>query len=316
MKICVLDAATIGQDVSPKILSLPGDTEVFQTSNDTEVIERIKECDVAVLNKVKLNRENLKYARNLKLICVLATGFDNIDIPYCKERGIAVCNVCGYSTDSVAQLTLSMALSLCTNLSQFNSYVKSSEYTKSGVANHLTPTFHELAGKTWGVIGLGNIGKKVARIALAMGCNILAYKRTPDTEFTCCDLETICEKSDIISVHLPLSDETRGIISRGLIGKMKKTAVFINVACGAVTDEAALADAIKNGMLGGIGVDVYSAEPFPKNHPFNAIMHLDNVCLTPHMAWGAYEARVRCVEEVAENIKAFFEGKIRNRVDI
>ena len=316
MKICVLDAATIGQDVSPKILSLPGDTEVFQTSNDTEVIERIKECDVAVLNKVKLNRENLKYARNLKLICVLATGFDNIDIPYCKERGIAVCNVCGYSTDSVAQLTLSMALSLCTNLSQFNSYVKSSEYTKSGIANHLTPTFHELAGKTWGVIGLGNIGKKVARIASAMGCNILAYKRTLDTEFTCCDLETICEKSDIISVHLPLSDETRGIISRGLIGKMKKTAVFINVARGAVTDESALADAIKNGMLGGIGVDVYSAEPFPKNHPFNAIMQLDNVCLTPHMAWGAYEARVRCVEEVAENIKAFFEGKIRNRVDI
>ena len=315
MKIVFLDAATIGNDLTYEIFEQIGEVVVYSTTNDEEFSAHAKDADVLVINKVKLNESNLPKAQRVKLICLAATGFDNVDLDYCRKRGIGVCNVVGYSTQSVAQLTLSMALSLYTNLSQFTDFVRSGEYTKCGLANRLTPVYHEIAGKTWGIVGYGNIGKQVARVAEALGCRILVYKRTPVEGVDCVDFDTVCQKSDILSLHVPLNENTRNLLDKEHIAMLKKNAVVINVARGAVTDEAALADAVLKGSIGGLGVDVYSKEPFDADHSFNKIKHLPNVLLTPHMAWGGYETRVRLLGEIKENIMAFYNGKSRCRVD-
>lgn len=315
MKIAVLDAATLGSDLDLSPLSQFGEVRVFPASAPDRIAENLGDCEVAVINKLKMNAVTLADAKNLRLICVFATGFDNIDLNFCRARGIAVCNVVGYSTDSVAQLTVAMALSLATNLPAFNRHVESGAYSAGGVANCLTPVYHEIAGKTWGVAGHGNIGRAVARAARALGCSVIAYKRMPAPDVETVDLDTLCRRSDILSVHLPLNDGTRGLFGAAEFAKMKPNAIFINVARGAVTDEKALADAVAEGRLGGLGADVYSTEPFPETHPFFAIRQLPNVCLTPHMAWGAAEARERCLREICENIRSFLAGGSRCRVD-
>lgn len=314
MKISVLDVDTLGDDLNLDEISRLGEVVVYPLTRQNEVKERICDSDVLILNKVKLNSENLPYAKKLKLICITATGFDNVDIDYCKEHNIGVCNVAGYSTDSVVQLTIAMAFSLATNLTFFDKYSKSGEYTNSNIFNCVKPVFHEISGMTWGVVGLGNIGKKVADIAKAMGCRVLAYKRTPVSDFECVDIDTLCEKSDIITLHTPLNADTKHLVNKERLKLMKKNAILINVARGAVVDENAVTEAIINGELGGLGIDVYSTEPMQKDSPYQKLLGRDNVIFTPHMAWGAYEARQRCVDEVCENIKSFIEGKNRSRI--
>ena len=316
MKIVFLDALTLGEDINLSHFNELGEVEVYPTSTQEQIAQRVGDCDVAITNKLKLNESNLANAKNLKLICVTATGFDNIDVNYAKSRGIGVCNVVGYSTNNVAQITAGMVLDLINRTAEYKSSVASGRYSECGVANILSPTYHEIDGKTWGIIGFGNIGRKVAQIADALGCRVLVNKRTPVSDFECVDIDTICRECDIISVHTPLNDGTRGLINAEKISKMKDGVIFVNVARGAVTDESAIADAVKSGKIGGLGCDVYSVEPFGKNHPFFEIKEYDNVVLTPHMAWGSYEARVRLCNEVKKNIVAYFEGEIRNRVDI
>lgn len=315
MKIVVLDADTLGADLELSHLDALGEVEIYGGTAPSQVAQRLCGADVAILNKIRICRETLGDAPTLRLVACCATGYDNIDLAYCRAHGIGVANVRGYSTQSVAQVTLAMALSLCTNLPAYNACVADGSYTSGGVANRLTPVYRELYGKTWGIVGYGNIGAQVAAVARAMGCRVLAFARTKKEGVPCTDLPTLCRESDVISLHLPLTPETRGIIGERELALMKPHTVLINVARGAVTDEAALAAAIKEGRLGGLGVDVYSAEPFPASHPFYDIRHLPNVCLTPHMAWGAREARERCLAEVAENICAFAAGERRNRVD-
>ena len=314
LNICVLDAATLGEDLDLSVLSRVGQVKVYATTAPEEVAERLVDCDIVLINKIRLGAQNLKWATRLKLICVAATGYDNIDVEYCRTHGIGVSNVVGYSTNNVAQLTVAMALSLITHLPAYNRITADGSYTRGGVANCLTPAYHEIAGKTWGVLGYGNIGGAVGRIASAMGCRVLAYKRTPVEGVACVDLETICRESDILSIHLPLSDATRGILDAEHIAMLKSGAIVINVARGAVTDEAALAEALVSGQLGGLGVDVYSTEPFPESHPFYALREQENVCLTPHMAWGSIESRTRCFNTILSNIEAFLNGKPQNVV--
>ena len=315
MKIVVLDAATLGTDTDLTPLMQQGTVTVWQNTAPEEIAERIADTEVIVSNKVRLMEPVLRHAKNLKLICLSATGYDCVDTAYCASHGIGVCNVPGYSTQSVAQLTVALVLELTNHLGQYREYVHSGAYSRSGVANALTPVWHELYGKTWGIVGGGNIGRQVARIAEAFGCRVLVCRRKPDAEYETTDLDTLCRESDIISIHVPLTDETRGMIGEKQIGLMKKTAIVINVARGAVTDEAALAEAAKTGRIAGLGVDVYSQEPFGENHPFSGILSLPNVCLTPHTAWGALETRNRCVAMVAENISAFCRGQRKNRVE-
>lgn len=314
MKIAILDKSTLGEDVSLAPIRALGQTTEYETTQPDQVEERISEADVVIVNKIKLNATNLKDAKNLKLICVAATGYDNIDTEYCKQNGIALCNVPGYSTDSVAQVSVAMALSLVNHLNEYRDFVHSREYTASGVANRLVPVYHELSSMSWGVVGGGGIGTRVAEIAKALGCKVLVCRRKQEGDFPLADIDTLVDTCDIISFHVPLSDTTRNLLNSQRIARLKNNAIIINTARGAVTDEKALAEAVKNAEIGGIGVDVYSVEPFSKEHPFNDILDMKNVILTPHMAWGSFESRTRCVKEIAKNIKAFLSEEKRNRI--
>ncbi len=314
LEITILDAATLGGDMDISVFERFGEVASYPLTARDEVEERVSETDICIVNKVKMDEAVLKNAKNLKLICVTATGYDNIDIAYCRERGITVCNVAGYSVNSVSQLTLAMVLSASVNLDIFKKSVTDGSYTKGGVQNILTPVFHELDGKTWGIIGYGAIGKKVGMAAEALGCRVIANKRTPVSEIECVDIETLLRESDIITVHVPLSNETRGMIGEKEIAMMKDGVFLVNVARGAVLDEKAVSKAVKSGKFGFFGCDVYSVEPMEENHPYQEIKDFENVCLTPHMAWGAFESRRRCLDEICKNIEAFLKGEKRNVV--
>lgn len=313
MKIAILDKSTLGADIDLTPIRALGETAEYETTAPAQITERIQDAQVVIVNKIKLNESNLK-GTAVRLICVAATGYDNIDIAYCQAAGIALCNVPGYSTDSVAQLSVAMALSLATHLNEYTKFVESGEYSASGVANRLTPVYHELSSMTWGVVGGGGIGTRVAEIAEAMGCRVLMCRRKQEGKFPLADLDTLCKEADILSLHVPLTAETRNLISRERIAAMKPTAILINTARGAVTDEQALADALRENRIGALGIDVYSAEPFGEDHPFYSLLGDPRLCLTPHMAWGSYEARARCVAAIAENIARFRSGDRHNRI--
>ena len=315
MKIVVLDAATLGGDLDLSPLEQLGTVVAYAGTPVNEIPERIADADVVISNKLKLNRDNLSDAENLKLICVCATGFDCIDLEFCREKGIGLCNVPGYSTESVSQLTLTMALALIGHLGEYRRHVHTGAYTHGGVANCLTPIWHEIAGKTWGVIGGGNIGQRVAGLAEAFGCKVIMCRRKQDPKYETVDVDTLCATADIISVHTPLNEATRGMVGAKQIALMKKDAIFINVARGLVADEEALARAIEEDRIGGLGVDVFSVEPFGVDHPYTRILDRDNVILTPHTAWGASETRNRCLKIVADNISVWQQGGRQNRVD-
>lgn len=314
MKISILDKLSLGEDTPIERFEEFGEVESFDSTNQSEIKGRIQNTDIIITNKVKITDEVMSYAKNLKLICVFATGFDNIDIQSAKKRNIAVCNVPGYSTDSVTLFTVSTALALLTHLFDYRKYVTSGEYSGSSLPNRLIPVYHELKNKVWGIIGCGNIGKSVAKIATAFGATVLFNTRTANPEYNCVDIDTLCQKSDIISIHCPLTTETKSLINSEKIEMMKREVIIVNEARGAVVDEEAIANAVLESRIGGYGCDVYSVEPFPKDHPYNKIMHLNNVILTPHAAWGAYESRERCVDIISQNIKSFNEGSKLNRI--
>ncbi|MBR2293874.1 MAG: hydroxyacid dehydrogenase [Clostridia bacterium] len=317
MKLVLLDTATLGEDIdlSP-ISTVEGFDRIveYKSTSPEEVVERLTDADAVILNKIKLGEQNLSRLPRLRLICVTATGYDNIDVDYCRSHGIALYNVPAYSTESVAQLTLAMALSLACRLNDYRDFVHSGAYSESGIANRLTPIYHELSGTVWGVIGGGGIGSRVASLATAMGCRVLMCRRTPDSRYEQADVDTLCRTADIISLHVPLSEETRGMIGTEQLASMKNGAILINVARGAVTDEEAVARAIESGHLGGFASDVYSREPFDKSHPFYRILGYRNVCLTPHMAWGSAEARARCIAVIVENLRSYLDGNEKNRI--
>ena len=313
-KIVVLDAGTLGDDLSLSPLEALGSVTVYRTSPPETVKERIRGADAVILNKVKIGEAQLPEAEAPGIICVAATGFDNIDLEACRRRGTAVANVRGYSSESVAQVTVGLVLSLITHLPAYCAATADGSYTRGGNANMLVPSYHEVAGMTWGVVGAGKIGGRVADVARAFGCRVLTNRRHPDGVSV--DLDTLLRESDIITVHTPLTPETRGLIGERELSMMKDGVILVNMARGAVTDEAAVAAALKEGKLGALGCDVYSVEPFPESHPFFEIRERENVLLTPHMSWGAYEARVRCLNEMILNMQAFFKGDLRNRVDL
>lgn len=315
MNISVLDAGTLGTDLDLSVLNGFGTVSVYESTSASDTAQRVKDAEVVIVNKVKLSESVLEGAAALKLICVAATGFDNVDTAACKRLGIAVCNVAGYSTDSVAQITVATALHLACNYGTYLPFVSEGRYSVSATANKVEPPFYELRGKTWGIVGYGNIGKQVGRIAEAFGCKLMVCKRNAEEGVNCVDIDTLCKEADIISLHTPLNDSTKLLINSRRIAMMKKGVILVNAARGLVTDEKALAEAVLNGHIGGLGIDVYSAEPMARTHPFYAIRSLPNVCLTPHMAWAAYEARKRCLDEMVQNIQAFLKGERRNRVE-
>ncbi len=316
MKITVLDKATMGEDTPFGLLDSLGNVTIYESTSADEVINHVADAEIIVLNKVKITKETIESAKNLKLICVFATGFDNIDVAAAKNADVAVCNVPGYSTDSVAMFTVATVLSLAAHLKEYGDYVKSGKYSESSSANKITPVFHELRGMTWGIVGCGNIGMAVLKIAEAFDARVIVNKRTPSDSLECVDIDTLCKESDIITLHCPLNESTRGIIDAERISLMKRSVILVNEARGAVLNEADVAAAIKEGKIGAFGCDVYSTEPFLNSHPYYEIKDMDNVILTPHAAWGAYEARERCIQIIRDNILSFVRGDKLNRVDI
>ena len=316
MKIVILDRSTLGEDTPFDKIEELGSVVYYDNSAEDVIPERIADAEVIIVNKVKITREIIKNAHKLRLICVFATGFDNIDISAAREYSVGVCNVPGYSTESVMLFTVATVLSLVSHLREYNDYVTSGEYTRGNSANRLIPVYNEIYGKTWGIIGYGNIGRAVGRVAEALGATVIVNKRSKDDRCECVSVDELCRRSDIITIHCPLNDMSREMINAKRISLMKKSVIIVNSARGAVVDERAIADAIKDGCIGGFGCDVYSKEPFSCDHPYTEIMGYKNVLLTPHAAWGAYEARARCASVIADNIKAFFSEKILNRVDI
>lgn len=324
MKIVILESHSVGCDVSLDCFDTLGEVcKYHNTSTEEEVMERISDADIVIANKAPLSEKTLRNAKNLKLICELATGYDNVDVKYCASQGIQVSNVVNYSTDSVAQHTFALLFYILEKLSHYDIYVKSGEYASQERFSNFDKPFTELAGKTWGIIGMGNIGKKVASIAKAFGCRVITYSVTGKTKASCADyngeyeyvsFEELLAQSDILSLHCPLSDLTRGIINYEALSKMKKTAILINVARGPVVSDADLARALEEDLIAGAGLDVTSTEPMKPENPLSKIMDSDKLIITPHLAWASIEARNRCVSETMENIKAFCEGRERNSV--
>lgn len=317
MKIVELDRETLGYDIDTSVLKTIGSFEEHEAADLETTREYIKDADIIIFNKTKMNEELLKDAPNVKLLAITATGFDNIDLKYCKSRGIAAANVKAYSTPAVAQHTFAMALFILEKISYYDEYVKSGKYSSQSGFCNFDEKYNELSGKTWGIIGMGNIGRSVAKIAEAFGCKVIFYSASGNstcTDYERVDLDTLLKESDVLSIHCPLSDRTRNLINRDTLKLMKKSAILINVARGPVVNDADLAEALNNGTIAGAGLDVLGVEPMEKDNPLGLIKDSRKLLITPHMAWASVESRQRCFDEVLLNIKAFIEGRERNRL--
>lgn len=305
MKIVFLDAATMG-DVSFEPFERLGEFTSYPTSTPQQARERVKDVDVMMINKVLVDKDLIDSAPNLKLICIAATGMNNIDLDYAASKGIPVRNVAGYSTDSVAQSTFMHILSLAGGGPYFDSSVKSGSYSRSGMFTDPNWNWWELAGKTIGIIGLGNIGKKVAKIAEAFGMKVCYYSTSGTghcKDYPSLPLEELLRISDVVSVHAPLNERTMNLLGAREFAMMKPTAYVVNAGRGAIIVEADLAEAVDNGVIAGAGIDVFVQEPIPEDHPYLKMKHPERMRLAPHIAWASVEARERLVSMMADNVR-------------
>lgn len=319
MKIVILERNSVGRDIPLDGIEKLGETVVYPNTTALDVKEKIKDAEIIVANKVPLNEETLEDAPDVKLICEFATGYDNVDLNYCKNRGIKVANIVGYSTDAVAQHTFALCFYVLEKLRHYDDYVKSGTYAAQERFSNFDLPFTELAGKTWGIVGMGNIGKKVAEIAKAFGCRVIFYSASGNstcTEYDRVDFDTLLQESDFLSLHCPLSEKTRGLINLDALKKMKKSAILINVARGPVVNDADLYTALTENLIAGAGLDVTGTEPMKASNPLSEIMDSGKLIITPHLAWASTEARNRCVSETCKNIEAFLKGENRNIVNL
>ena len=308
MKTVFLDAATLGSDISFAPIGKFGELICYPTSSPEEAMVRVKDCDILIINKVKVTKELIDAAGSLKLICEAATGVNNIDLEYAASKGIPVKNVAGYSTETVVQTTFMHILNLSCGFAYYDGKVKSGEYGRSGMFTDVSLPFHELSGKTIGVIGMGTIGGRVARVAEAFGMNVVYYSTSGTShcrEYPSVPLDMLMSESDVVTVHAPLNDRTAGLIGEREIAMMKPSAVIVNAGRGGIVDEKALAEAVDEGRIAGAGLDVYSVEPLPEDSPLMKVVHKERLSLTPHTAWASVEARTRLVEGIARNIGEF-----------
>lgn len=318
MKLVVLERNSVGTDVDVSCFEKFGEVEYYPNTVAENTAERVRDADIVIANKAPMNESTLKDAPNVKLICLFATGFDNVDLAYCKSRGIKVANVVNYSTATVVQHTLLLALALEEKLIHYDNYVKSGEYGAQDRFSNFDRSFGELEGKTWGIVGMGNIGRGVARVVQTLGCKVIFYSasgKSSCTEYERVEFDKLLARSDILSLHCPASDRTRGLINKEALSKMKKSAILINVARGPVVETQALYDALTEGQIAAAGLDVLEKEPISRDNPLATIKDSTKLIITPHMAWASIEARTRVVEEVMKNIQAFLDGEERNVVN-
>lgn len=319
MKILMLDTITFGDDIDLSKFDTIGEVVKYSTSTQEEAVSRLKEHnpDIIINNKIILNEEVLSAAPALKMIAETATGFNNIDLEYTRAKGICVANVAGYSTQSVIQHTFALMFYVLEKLNYYDNYVKSGGYTNCPCFTHFAKVFPEIYGKTWGIVGLGAIGRGVADVAKAFGCRVVYYSasgRSYDTEYERVSLDELLSNSDIISIHAPLNDKTENLFNYENISRMKRSAILLNLGRGPIVNDADLARALEEGLIAGAGLDVIKKEPMEKDSPLLRIQDSGKLIVTPHIAWATYEARSRLMDEVYENIKAFLRGEERNVV--
>lgn len=317
MKIVVLEAASHGQDVSWDCLKEYGDLILYQTTKDEQIAQRIGDADIIIPNKCLLREENLCRASHLKLICEAATGYNNIDLEYCRTHHITVTNVKAYSTEAVAQHTFAMLLSVLEKLDYYTTFVESGAYSNQDSFTNIGMPFHELCGMKMGIIGLGNIGRRVAEIAAAFGMKVMYYSASghaQEVPYRMVELDELLLESDVVSCHAPLNNRTEGMMNRDAFRKMKQTAIFLNLGRGPIVVEEDLAQAIEQGEIQAAALDVFSEEPIKTHSPLLRIKNRDRIFMTPHIAWSTVEARNRLVEDVAKSIKCFLEGNPRSVV--
>ncbi len=308
MKIAFLDASTVGEVPNMDEIKSLGEYAEYPVTAREQRAERLRGVDIAIVNKVPVDKEIMDACPHLKLICVAATGMNNIDLAYAEKKGIAVKNVAGYSTDSVAQVTFALILELLTRTHHYNVYIQSGEYSKSPIFTHLGQSFWELKGKRFGIVGLGTIGKRAAGIAEAFGAHVCYYSTSGENlngPYPHVGLDELLLTSDVVSIHAPLNDRTRNLIGMAQLKSMKPTALLINVGRGGIVDEQALAEALDSGVIAGAASDVFTQEPLPQNHPLLKIRNKEKLLLLPHVAWASIEARTLLVTRIAENIKNF-----------
>ena len=309
MKIVMLERKSVGDDVDISALERLGELAAYDYSNERNTPERIRDADVVIVNKVPMNEETLGGAHKLQFIAATATGTNIFDLAYCRSRGIRVANVSGYSTYSVAQHTFAMLFYLLEKLPYYDAYVKSGGYCESPLFTNLQQRFWQLRGKVWGIIGLGNIGREVAKIARAFGCEVIYYStsgRNQNSEYRRVSLEELLEQADILSIHAPLNEYTQGLMNAEAFRKMKSEAILLNMGRGPIICEADLADALNNHEILAAGLDVLCEEPMAKDSPLLTVTDQSRLFITPHIAWAAVESRQRLMKIVAGQIRDFF----------
>ncbi|NLY03492.1 MAG: D-2-hydroxyacid dehydrogenase, partial [Campylobacter sp.] len=300
MKIVCLDADTLGYDVDLKIFEKFGSFYAYSNTKAEDTIKRLKDVDIVITNKVLITKQVIEQT-NLKLICVSATGLNNIDLKAAKESGIPVKNVAGYSTNSVVQQTFATLLELTNNTNYYRTFVNNGEWVKNDIFTHLGPKINEIAGRKFGIIGLGTIGKKVAVIASAFGCEIYYYStsgKNKNSEYISVGLDELLATCDIISIHAPLNEQTRNLISKDELNRLKPGAILMNFGRGGIVNEADLAKVIDKKEIK-VALDVLETEPMVENHPFLSIRNKQNLLITPHIAWASIEARTLLIEKIA-----------------
>lgn len=310
MKIVFLDAKTIGDDIDLSGYEALGEVVKYGFSTAEEAAERTKDADVLIINKVEINEKSIGAAEHLKLVCVTATGTNNLDKEYLEKRGIAWRNVAGYSTESVAQHTFALLFYLLEKLRYYDDYVKTEKYVGDVTFTHFAKRFHQLSGMTYGIIGFGNIGRRVADIAKLFGCHVIYYStsgKNSQAGYERVGFDELLTQSDIVSIHAPLDENTRGLMNKEAFAKMKSSAILLNLGRGPIINEADLADALEQGQIAAAGLDVLSVEPMQENNPLRQIKDSEKLLITPHIAWASVEARTRLMEIILGQIKDFFQ---------
>lgn len=320
MKIVALEIKNVGKDISLERFNEFGELVTYMNSKPEEMAERCSGADVIIVNKLPVNENTIGSVDTLKIVLTTATGYDNIDVAFLKSRGVKVCNVKGYSTDSVAQHTFALLFYVYEKLRSYDDFVKSGEYSRHDIFTYFDEPFSELNGKVWGIVGLGEIGRRVAKIATAFGCEVVYYStsgRNSNNDYEQVDFETLLKISDIISVHAPLNEKTKYLFNADAFKKMKKTAVFINVGRGPIVNDRDLTDALKADEIAAAAIDVLEKEPMDPNSPYFEITDSRKLFITPHIAWATQEARERLVAETYYNLKAIVDNaEPRNRIDL
>jgi len=309
--IVFLDKKTIGKVDNLKHLSKLGNLEIFESTEPDQVIERCRGKEIVIVNKVEMSESVMKQLPELKLICVAATGVNNVDLNYAGNNGIEVKNVAGYSTDSVAQLTFVMLLYLVNKPFYYDSYVKSGAYSRSGSFTHHDEPFWELKGKRMGIIGLGTIGRQVARIAESFGMEVVFYSttgRNNHISYKRFEIEDLLKSSDVVTIHAPLNNQTINLITYDKMKLMRPCAILLNLGRGGIVNEKDLARALNENVIGAAGIDVMEKEPINADNPLLKLFDKEKILITPHMAWASKESRELLIEKIARNIEVFLKS--------